>query len=83
MEVPMPRLGSGLDLTDLGARIRSERLRRHLSLEVLSSQSGVSSSMLSDIERGKKCHPSSCLILLQQPWEPVSLGFLKKNNKQR
>ena len=54
MEVPMPRLGSGLDLTDLGARIRSERLRRHLSLEVLSSQSGVSSSMLSDIERGKK-----------------------------
>ncbi|GHO76792.1 hypothetical protein KSD_45630 [Ktedonobacter sp. SOSP1-85] len=54
MEVPMPRLASGLDLTDLGARIRSERLRRHLSLEVLSSQSGVSSSMLSDIERGKK-----------------------------
>ncbi|GHO65223.1 XRE family transcriptional regulator [Ktedonobacter sp. SOSP1-52] len=54
MEVPMPRLASGLDLTDLGARIRSERLRRHLSLEALSSQSGVSSSMLSDIERGKK-----------------------------
>jgi transcriptional regulator with XRE-family HTH domain len=54
MEVPTPRLVSGLDLTDLGGRIRSERLRRHLSLEVLSSQSGVSSSMLSDIERGKK-----------------------------
>ncbi|GHO51805.1 helix-turn-helix domain-containing protein [Ktedonobacter robiniae] len=54
MDVPMPRLASGLDLTDLGARIRAERLSRHLSLEVLSSQSGVSSSMLSDIERGKK-----------------------------
>lgn len=54
MEGPTPRLASGLDLTDLGARIRSERLRRHLSLEVLSSRSGVSSSMLSDIERGKK-----------------------------
>lgn len=54
MEVPAPRLVSGLDMTDLGARVRSERLRRHLSLESLSSQSGVSSSMLSDIERGKK-----------------------------
>ena len=54
MDVPTPRLASGLDLTDLGARIRSERLRRHFSLEVLSSQSGVSRSMLSDIERGKK-----------------------------
>ena len=54
MEVPAPRLASGLDMADLGGRIRLERLRRHLSLESLSSQSGVSSSMLSDIERGKK-----------------------------
>lgn len=54
MEGPTPRLASGLDLTELGERIRVERLRRHLSLEVLSLHSGVSSSMLSDIERGKK-----------------------------
>ncbi|GCE20847.1 helix-turn-helix domain-containing protein [Dictyobacter kobayashii] len=54
MDAPTPRLASGLDLTDLGTRIRSERLLRHLSLEVLSSRSGVSSSMLSDIERGRK-----------------------------
>jgi XRE family transcriptional regulator, regulator of sulfur utilization len=54
MEVPAPRLSSGLDMADLGGRIRLERFRRHLSLESLSSQSGVSSSMLSDIERGKK-----------------------------
>ncbi|MBO0781418.1 MAG: cupin domain-containing protein [Ktedonobacteraceae bacterium] len=54
MEVSMPRLASGLNLADLGGRIRLERLRRQLSLESLSSRSGVSSSMLSDIERGKK-----------------------------
>lgn len=53
-EVSTPRLASGLNLTDLGERIRAERLRRQFSLEALSSRSGVSTSMLSDIERGRK-----------------------------
>ncbi|HET8845203.1 MAG TPA: XRE family transcriptional regulator [Ktedonobacteraceae bacterium] len=54
METSVPRLSSGLDMATLGQRLRLERLRRQLSLESLSSQSGVSTSMLSDIERGKK-----------------------------
>ncbi len=54
MEPSLPRFASRLDMAELGERIRLERLRRHLSLDVLSTQSGVSRSMLSDIERGNK-----------------------------
>lgn len=48
------RFSNGLDMAGLGERIRLERLRRRLSLESLSAQSGVSRSMLSDIEHGNK-----------------------------
>jgi transcriptional regulator with XRE-family HTH domain len=43
-----------MDITALGKRIRLERQQRRLSLEALAAQSGVSRSMLSDIERGAK-----------------------------
>jgi len=45
---------SRLDLTSLGERIRSERLRRRLSLQALEARTGVSRSMLSEVERGSK-----------------------------
>jgi transcriptional regulator with XRE-family HTH domain len=48
------RFSNGLDMAGLGERIRMERIRRHLSLESLSARSGVSRSMLSDIEHGNK-----------------------------
>jgi len=44
----------GLDLARLGERIRQERARRGLSLENLEARSGVSRSMLSAVERGRK-----------------------------
>ncbi len=81
MEEPTPHLASGLDLTDLGARIRSERLRRHLSLESLSSHSGVSSSMLSDIERGKKV-PSVLVLDSIATALGTSLARLLKEEQQ-
>jgi len=43
-----------VDLTSLGERIRSERLRRRLSLQELEARTGVSRSMLSEVERGSK-----------------------------
>jgi transcriptional regulator with XRE-family HTH domain len=43
-----------LDIARLGRRIRDERRRRGLSLEVLAARAGVSRSMLSDVERGGK-----------------------------
>src|SRR5258705_3431939 len=49
-----PRLSSGLDMAGLGARLRLERLRRHLSLHDLAARAGVSRSMLSEVERGTK-----------------------------
>jgi transcriptional regulator with XRE-family HTH domain len=48
------RFSNGMDLADLGERIRLERLRRRLSLEVLAARTGVSRSMLSNVERGEK-----------------------------
>jgi transcriptional regulator with XRE-family HTH domain len=48
------RLTNGLEMTELGERIRLERLRRRLSLEDLAKRADVSSSMLSSVERGEK-----------------------------
>src|SRR5882672_12557282 len=49
-----PRRSSGLDMAGLGARLRLERLRRRLSLQALEARTGVSRSMLSEVERGSK-----------------------------
>ncbi|MGI8484370.1 MAG: helix-turn-helix domain-containing protein [Thermomicrobiales bacterium] len=49
-----PRLSNGLDMADLGERIRAERTRRGKSLESLATISGVSRSMLSAVETGAK-----------------------------
>lgn len=47
-------LASGLSMADLGARIRAERGARGLSLDRLAELSGVSRSMVSEVERGAK-----------------------------
>jgi transcriptional regulator with XRE-family HTH domain len=54
---------SGLQLAQLGDRIREERARRSLSLEDLARKAQVSRSMLSAVERGEKA--PSVLILDQ------------------
>ena len=53
----------GLQLADLGNRIRDERRRRRLSLAELAQRACVSRSMLSAVERGDKA--PSVLILDQ------------------
>jgi len=55
--------GNGLQLAELGKRIRDERVRRSLSLEELATKARVSRSMLSAVERGEKT--PSVLILDQ------------------
>lgn len=54
MSDTLARFSSGMDMVALGERIRQERLRRKLSLEILASRAGVSRSMLSGVERGEK-----------------------------
>ena len=47
-------LSSGLSMAALGARIRTERQARGMALERLAELSGVSRSMVSEVERGTK-----------------------------
>src|SRR5262245_50234301 len=48
------RFSTGLEVTELGARVRATRLGRSLSLDAVSERAGVSRSMLSAVERGGK-----------------------------
>jgi transcriptional regulator with XRE-family HTH domain len=48
------RFSTGLDMADLGARVRATRLGRSLSLAAAAGRAGVSRSMLSAVERGAK-----------------------------
>jgi transcriptional regulator with XRE-family HTH domain len=56
-------LSTGLQLVELGGRIRDERQRRNLSLADLAVEARMSRSMLSAVERGEKA--PSVLILDQ------------------
>lgn len=47
-------LSSGLSMAEVGDRIRSQRRARGIGLERLSELSGVSRSMVSEVERGTK-----------------------------
>jgi transcriptional regulator with XRE-family HTH domain len=58
-----PTLSTGLQLVELGGRIRDERQGRNLSLDDLARKARVSRSMLSAVERGEKA--PSVLILDQ------------------
>ena len=48
------RFSTGLDISELGARVRAARLGRGLSLDAVAGRAGVSRSMLSAVERGGK-----------------------------
>lgn len=50
-----------MDIQAIGARVRALRLKRNLSLQVLSQRARVSMSMLSAVERGEKV--ASILVL--------------------
>lgn len=52
-----------LDMTAIGRRLRALRQQRELSLEGLAARSGVSVSMLSTVERGRKV--PSILVMSQ------------------
>jgi transcriptional regulator with XRE-family HTH domain len=47
-------LSTGLSMAELGARIRAERRSRGLSIERTAALSGISRSMVSEVERGAK-----------------------------
>ena len=52
--LPAAASAERLSMADLGQRVRTERISRGFSLELLAERSGVSRSMLSAVERGSK-----------------------------
>lgn len=64
-------------MVELGSRIRAERMARGLGLERLAELSGVSRSMVSEVERGAKT-PSVLIVdrLATAHWVPRSRGCL-------
>jgi XRE family transcriptional regulator, regulator of sulfur utilization len=52
--LPATAAAERLSMADLGQRVRTERISRGYSLELLAERSGVSRSMLSAVERGSK-----------------------------
>ncbi|WP_393056250.1 helix-turn-helix domain-containing protein [Streptomyces sp. LN549] len=87
-------LSSGLSMAELGARVRAERRSRGLALERLAALSGVSRSMVSEVERGTKT-PSVLVLdrlatalgtsiarLLDEPVRPATT-VLTRDRQQR
>ncbi len=72
---------SGID-TRLAERIRSERLRQHLSIEALAERSGVSRAMISKIERAESS-PTAALLGRLCSGLGLSLASLFENEANR
>lgn len=72
---------SGIDAR-LGDRIRSERLRQHLSIEALAERSGVSRAMISKIERAESS-PTAALLGRLCSGLGLSLASLFEDEAQR
>ncbi len=86
-------LSNGLPLAVIGERVRAERVALGLSLEDVAERSGVSRSMVSEIERGRKVPTivvldrvtaalGSSLTALVQPVETTQVVVLRRNDQQ-
>ena len=89
----MTQFSNGLKMETLGGRIRDKRQRLRLSLEALSQRSGVSRSMLSDLENGNKVpsvltldHIATALgtsiAALLEEGRPVTVQLLRHQDQQ-
>jgi XRE family transcriptional regulator, regulator of sulfur utilization len=67
-------------LSELGRRVRDERIRRGLSLQQLSTQSRVSTSMISAIERGAK---AATVIVLDRIATGLNTSLSRLLEKER
>lgn len=61
-------LSNGLPLAVIGERVRAERTGLGLSLEDVAERSGVSRSMVSEIERGRKVPTIVVLDRITAAW---------------
>jgi transcriptional regulator with XRE-family HTH domain len=86
-------LSNGLPLVVIGERVRAERTRLGLSLDDVAARSGVSRSMVSEIERGRKVPTivvldritaalGTSLTALVQPVETTQVVVLRRGEQQ-
>lgn len=86
-------LSNGLPLAVIGERVRAERTALGLSLEDVAERSGVSRSMVSEIERGRKVPTivvldritaalGTSLTTLVQPAETTPVVVLRRGDQQ-
>ncbi len=86
-------LSNGLPVAVIGRRVRAERTRLGLSLEDVADRSGVSRSMVSEIERGRKVPTivvldritaalGTSLTALVQPVETTQVVVLRRGEQQ-
>ena len=69
-----------LRIMDIGARIRSTRLSKTLTLEELSEKTGLSKSFLSNVENHRTSPSINSLEKIAQSLEiPISVLFLQRN----
>jgi transcriptional regulator with XRE-family HTH domain len=87
------KLSNGLELRAIGERVRAQRVLRGLSLDEVSELSGVSRSMVSEIERGRKVPTivvldritsalGTSLARLVQPEEPTQVVVRRAAEQQ-
>lgn len=70
-------------LADLGRRLRAERQRRGVSLDALAQASGVSRSMISEVERGAKAPTVVVLARLATALGTTAARFLDEHEPDR
>ncbi len=90
---PSVSLSNGLSLAVIGERVRAERAALGLSLDDVAERSGVSRSMVSEIERGRKVPTvvvldritaalGTSLTALVQPVETAQVVVLRQRDQQ-
>ncbi|GEM44615.1 helix-turn-helix domain-containing protein [Deinococcus cellulosilyticus] len=77
------RTPDDLDVVKLGARIRSERTRRGITLDTLAERAGISRSMLSDVERGQKVPTIVMLGRIAAGLDTTVARFLEEEREDR
>src|SRR5258708_6353698 len=70
-----------LDLVAFGERLKKTRLKRNLTLQQVSTQTGVSIPTLSRIERGDAAEIESKTLIVLARWMQVSLELFSDGAK--
>lgn len=69
-------------MSNIGERVREQRLKKGLSLDKLSNLSGVSKTYLSEIESGVKQNPSADVLLKIATALNVSIQYLMQGEQK-